>query len=341
MIHIDGTMGEGGGQVLRTALSLSAITGTPFGIERIRGGRRRPGLRRQHLAAVQAAARITGARCVGDEMSSASLSFVPGAPRPGSYHFDIGSAGSATLVLQTVLPVLFFANAPSELTVAGGTHNPMAPPFDFLASSFAPLIAEIGFPLEATLLRHGFFPAGGGELIARTRPAPGEAPPVLDLVDRGRLVRTSATILLANLPDHIAERERNELVASGLIKKGEVKIRTIAGSDGPGNALWIERSHENAVNLFAAFGQKGKRAEQVAREAVRAARSYEKSGRAALEPHLADQVLLYMALRRTGRFTTNAVTAHLETNMAVIERFLPVRFSLEKVPGAWEVSCLS
>lgn len=341
MIHIDGTMGEGGGQVLRTALSLAAITGTPFRIERIRGGRKRPGLRRQHLAAVQAAARITGARCVGDEMSSASLRFEPSAPRPGYYRFDIGSAGSATLVLQTVLPILFFTDGPSEVTVVGGTHNPMAPPFDFLASSFAPLIAGIGFPFEATLVRHGFFPAGGGEIRARIRPATVDASLALDLVDRGRPIRTSATILIANLPDHIARRERDELVGSGLVKKGAVEIRRIKDSDGPGNALWIERSHEKTVSLFAAFGQRGKRAEQVAREAARAARRHEKAGRAALEPCLADQVVLYMALRRAGRFTTTEITAHLETNMAVIERFLPVRFSVEKVPGAWEVTCLS
>ena len=244
-------------------------------------------------------------------------------------------------MLQTVLPILLYAAAPSEVTVGGGTHNPMAPPFDFLARSFAPLIAGIGFPFETTLLRHGFFPAGGGEVRVRTGLPTDEAPPALDLVDRGRPTRTSATILIANLPDHIARRERDELVASGLVKKGEVEIRRIEDSDGPGNALWIERSHENAVNLFAAFGQRGKRAEQVAREAVRAARNHEKSGRAALEPYLADQVLLCMALRRSGRFTTTEVTAHLETNIAVIERFLPVRFAVKKVPGAWEVSCCS
>jgi len=300
-----------------------------------------PGLRRQHLAAVKAAARVTGARCAGAQMSSASLSFEPSAPRPGSYRFDIGSAGSATLVLQTLFPILFFAGGPSEVTVGGGTHNQMAPPFDFLAESFAPLIARIGFSFDATLERHGFAPAGGGEISTRTRPMTDETPPDLDLVDRGRLTRASATILLAKLPDHIARRERDELAASGLVKKGDVTIRAIEGSAGPGNVLWIEMAHENVVSLFAAFGERGKRAEQVAREAARAARKYEKADRAALEPHLADQIALYMALRRAGRFTTNAVTAHIETNIAVIERFLPVRFSVKKIPGAREVSCRS
>ena len=348
MIRLDGTLGEGGGQVLRTALSLSAVTGEPLRIDRIRGGRKRPGLRRQHLTAVKAVAAVTGGRCEGDRLDSETLSFTPSAIRPGSYRFDVGSAGSAMLVLQTVLPPLFFASlsagGPSEVSVKGGTHNPMAPPFEFIERSFAPVIARLGFPFEASLIRHGFFPAGGGEVLAKVPavppPAADDTTPPLDLTDRGRRIGTSATVLTANLPNHIARRERDGLIDWGFVEASAVRLERVEGSPGPGNALWIETVHESGVSLFAAFGQKGKRAETVAREALKAARKHEKADRAAVEPHLADQVVLYMALRRAGRFTTSAKTKHLETNLAVIERFLPVRFTVEEIEGAWEIGCV-
>src|SRR6185295_18962730 len=159
MLKLDGSVGEGGGQILRTALALSALTGQPFQIDRIRAQRRKPGLMRQHLTAVRAAAEVCQATVAGDSLGSMALSFVPGAVKAGSYSFAVGTAGSATLVLQTVLPPLLVAAGPSTLTIEGGTHNPLAPPFDFLERSFLPLVARMGPQFEARLERWGFYPA--------------------------------------------------------------------------------------------------------------------------------------------------------------------------------------
>jgi RNA 3'-terminal phosphate cyclase (ATP) len=205
MIQIDGSLGEGGGQVLRTALALALVTGQPFRLEKIRAGRAKPGLLRQHLTAVQAAARIGAARVEGAVLGSTSLVFEPGAIRPGNYHFDIGTAGSTTLVLQTILPPLLAAGGPSRLTLVGGTHNGLAPPFDFLARTFLPLLNRLGPAVAATLERPGFFPAGGGRLTAEIQPAPRLSP--LCLGERGALRQQWARVLIAGLPPAIAERE--------------------------------------------------------------------------------------------------------------------------------------
>src|SRR5512133_1574470 len=181
MITIDGSMGEGGGQVLRTSLGLSLVTGQPFRIDNIRAGRPRPGLMRQHLAAVRAAAQISSAKVAGDEIGSRGLSFEPGPVRPGDYAFAIGTAGSATLVLQTVLPALMTASGPSRLKLQGGTHNPWAPPFDFLAKALLPLLGRMGPTIAAELIRPGFYPAGGGEFVVTIQPTPRLGP--LELVE--------------------------------------------------------------------------------------------------------------------------------------------------------------
>src|SRR5262245_60443308 len=169
---IDGSQGEGGGQILRTALALSLVTGAPFRVEKIRAGRQKPGLLRQHLTAVTAAVEIGGAAVEGATLGSRELSFRPGSVRPGAYRFAVGTAGSAALVLQTVLPALLTATGPSTVVVEGGTHNPHAPPFDFLALAFLPLLARMGARAQATLDRPGFYPAGGGQLTVEITPAP-------------------------------------------------------------------------------------------------------------------------------------------------------------------------
>ncbi len=188
MITIDGSQGEGGGQVLRTSLGLSLVTGKAFRIEKIRAGREKPGLLRQHLTAVRAAAQVGGAKVSGDEIGSRTLAFEPEQVRGGEYEFAVGTAGSATLVLQTVLPALIVAGGPSRLTLKGGTHNPWSPPFDFLQKAFLPLLERMGAKVTAELIRPGFYPAGGGEFTVEIQPVPGGRLQPLDLLERGETV---------------------------------------------------------------------------------------------------------------------------------------------------------
>ena len=205
MLRIDGSFGEGGGQILRSSLALSLVTGRPFVIENIRANRKKPGLRRQHLSAVMAAAEVSQAQVEGAAIGSMRLTFRPGTVRPGNYTFDVGSAGSTTLVLQTVLPALLLAEGESNLTLRGGTHNPMAPPFDFLTKSYLPLVNRLGPTVEARLIRPGFYPVGGGEFTVHIQPA--RQLGRLELIDRGEILAHRVRVLLANLPRHIAERE--------------------------------------------------------------------------------------------------------------------------------------
>src|SRR5262245_1101885 len=202
---IDGSQGEGGGQILRTALALSLVTGTPFRLEKIRAGRDRPGLLRQHLTAVTAAVEIGSATADGVALGSPELVFRPGPVRPGTYRFAVGTAGSAGLVLQTVLPPLLGAAGSSTIVVEGGTHNRHAPPFDFLDRAFLPLLARMGARVRATLDRPGFYPAGGGQLTVEVTPTPALAP--LTLLERGAARRRRARAVVANLPAAIAHRE--------------------------------------------------------------------------------------------------------------------------------------
>ena len=196
MIEIDGSLGEGGGQVLRTSLALSMVTGQPVTLTNIRAGRAKPGLMRQHLACVQAATRICSAQNHGAELGSRALRFEPGTVQPGHYRFDVGSAGSCLLVLQTVLPPLLLALQPSQLTLTGGTHNPMAPPFHFIDRSFVPLLRHMGAEVQLTLRRHGFYPAGGGEVEAVIHPSTTGLRPLV-LEERGDVQDGPAEALCA------------------------------------------------------------------------------------------------------------------------------------------------
>lgn len=335
MIVIDGSLGEGGGQILRTALGLSLVTGKPFRIEKIRAGRKKPGLLRQHLTAVNAAAEVGRAELSGAALGSQELSFSPGVVRGGSYRWAIGTAGSATLVLQTVLPALMTAKEPSSLKLEGGTHNPFAPPFDFLAKAFLPLLARMGPKVEASLVRHGFYPAGGGCFKVEIQPAGRLSR--LDLPERGEVRRRLARALVANLPLHIAMREL-EIVGRKLTWPREsLKAEPVEGSQGPGNIVIVEVESEHVTEVFTGFGEKGLPAEAVADSVVREAREYIAGG-APVGGHLADQLLVPMALAGGGSFRTAAPTRHTETNAEIIGRFLDVAVKIEKEgPGAWKV----
>ncbi len=320
-IELDGSVGEGGGQILRTALSLSMITCTPFRIERIRAKRSKPGLLRQHLTAVQAAAEICGATVSGAAAGSQMLDFAPGKIRGGDYLFAIGTAGSCTLVLQTVLPALWFADGASTLVVSGGTHNPAAPPADFLVRAWLPQIRAMGVDMDIELLRHGFYPAGGGEVSASVRPVPRLR--AIELDARGELLGTKAISVIAGVPENVARRELDTVGR----RLGEVEreVRALSSLEGPGNVLMVELRYAAVTEVFTGFGARGVSAEAVAERVCREAMAY-RDGQAAVGEHLADQLALPFALAGKSGFTTTTMSSHLRTNMAVVERFLPVRF---------------
>jgi RNA 3'-terminal phosphate cyclase (ATP) len=326
-ITIDGSAGEGGGQILRTALALSLVTGKPFRIEKIRAGRDKPGLLRQHLTAVEAAAAIGQARARGAASGSRELAFEPGAIVAGDHRFAVGTAGSATLVLQTILPALAIASGPSRLVLEGGTHNPFAPPFEFLDRAFLPLLRRMGADVRLTLERPGFYPAGGGRFRALIQPA-GRFER-LELLERGAVERRLARALVANLPLSIAERELRELGAILGLEKHELRSEDVKGSAGPGNVLLVEVTSEHLTEVFAGFGQRGVSAEQVARDTGEQVRSYLAAG-VPVGEHLADQLLLPMAMAGGGAFRTMAPTQHALTNADVIRRFLDVEVAIAR-----------
>lgn len=330
-IELDGAQGEGGGQILRTALTLSMLTGTPFQIENIRAKRSKPGLLRQHLTAVQAAAEISGAMVEGAEAGSQTLRFTPGGVRGGDYRFAIGTAGSCTLVLQTILPALWFADAPSTVSVSGGTHNRAAPPVDFLIRAWLPLVARMGVTQTLMLKRHGFYPAGGGEVAATVTPSTGPLS-ALHLTERGTQQALRAEGIVAGVRASVARRELDML--SRLVPGIEGIVRDLGQGEGPGNALVFDIAHEHVTEVFTGFGERGVTAESIGQEVARAALRYLQST-AAVDEYLADQLVLPLALAGAGSFTAVAASSHLLTNIGVIEKFLPVAFDVETVgPGA-------
>lgn len=330
LLELDGSQGEGGGQILRTALSLSMCTGTPFRIFNIRARRKTPGLMRQHLAAVQAAAAVCGAEVTGDRVGSPTLSFAPGPIRGGEYRCAIGTAGSCTLVFQTLLPALLRADSPSRLVLRGGTHNPLAPPFHFLERAFLPLLRRMGAEVSLALERFGFYPAGGGEFVATIQPAP--LVPLI-LPERGARLEAYAESFIAALPIHIAEREL--AVTGKRLGWGEqqLRLRGLSNSQGPGNVLLVTLRFEESTEIFTGFGAKGVTAEAVAEEASDQARRYLASA-AAVGPFLADQLLLPLALAGAGSFTASALSRHTLSNAEVIRRFLDIEIRMEKIGAA-------
>lgn len=327
MIEIDGSQGEGGGQILRTALALSLVTGQPFRMERIRAGRPKPGLLRQHLTAVEAAMAVGCAEVAGAQLGSQVLEFRPGMVTPGNYRFAVGTAGSATLVLQTVLPALLIASGPSTLTLEGGTHNPMAPPFDFLARSYLPLIRRMGPSVELELKRPGFFPAGGGLFHARIEPVQRLSP--LDLGERGAIRGRRARAWSSKLPVAIAERELAVVKEALGWRADECGIEWVSHPTGPGNALVLELESETVTGVFTGFGERGRPAEAVAQQATEAAKGWLEAD-VPVDEHLADQLLLPLALAGGGSFRTVAPSSHATTNATTLERFLPLAIRFEQ-----------
>ena len=321
MLTIDGSRGEGGGQVLRTALALSLCKQRAFRIINVRARRPRPGLRPQHFAAVRAAAAICNAHVEGAAIGAQALTFVPGKVKPGEYRFSIGTAGSTSLVLQTVLPALLTADRPSDLQLEGGTHNPRAPTFECLTKGYLPLIERMGPRVAIALERPGFEPAGGGLVRVKIEPVRHLGP--LHIEQRGALCRIEGEVLLSKLPHHIAEREAIVLANMLDLENEAIARRIVNNSPGPGNVVTVSAISEHVTEVFVGFGRRGVPAEEVARGVARSTRDYLATG-APIGTYLADQLLLPLALGGSGSYVTLPLSQHALTNIRVIQEFLPL-----------------
>lgn len=335
MLTLDGSRGEGGGQILRTSLALSMCLGKAFQIYNIRATRPKPGLQPQHLAAVKAAASISRAEVKGAALGSQTLHFVPQEVEGGEYRFAIGTAGSTILLSQTLLPALMQAPHASRVILEGGTHNPMAPPFEFLQYAFLPLINRMGPNIKAELIRPGYLPAGGGELNISIHPVNRLHP--LSILQRGRHVETRAEIMLSHLPAHIAERELAVIAEALHLPDSSLHVHFDTSAIGPGNCVSIIIKTEMISEVFTALGKRGLPAEQVASQAVLAANEYLASD-VPVGRYLADQLLLPLALAGRGAFVTGQPSLHTTTNMAVIQQFTQKPFDLKQLGStSWRI----
>ncbi|MGE5238239.1 MAG: RNA 3'-terminal phosphate cyclase [Chloroflexota bacterium] len=336
MIEIDGSVGEGGGQILRTALSLSCLLTQPFRISGIRKSRRKPGLMPQHLMAVRAAGQISDAEVEGDSPGSMTLTFRPRRVRGETFLFDIGTAGSTMLVLQTLILPLTSAPVKSTVILKGGTHVPFSPCFDYINGVFLPLLARLGIHVRLEIESYGFYPKGGGRVRAEIMPTRESGP--LMLTGRGTLLRLRGVSAVANLPLSIAERQKNALVdkvRSAAKDHGPSPQVEVTGvpSPGQGTFAFLRADAEHSVAGFTALGERGKRAEEVGEEAALAFLRYVSTA-AALDEHLTDQIVPYLAMSRgTSDFTTSAITRHLLTNLHVIGLFADFPHSVEGDEG--------
>ncbi|HEY5946607.1 MAG TPA: RNA 3'-terminal phosphate cyclase [Kofleriaceae bacterium] len=334
LIEIDGSRGEGGGQILRTALALSMITKRPTRIRGIRAGRKRPGLQPQHLACVEAAAQLCHAHTIGAEVDSQQLEFTPGVDCSEHVAIDIGTAGSTTLVVQTILAPAIVAGRALHATVIGGTHNPLAPPFEFLDRVFLPHLRAMGAHVSLTLDKHGVFPNGGGKVAIEVRPASKLTP--IAVVEAGPVTGRRAEVIIARLPTHVADRELAIVRDRFKIPGEDCKIVDLRG--GPANILMIEIERAGAREIVSGHGEKGLRAELVAERACDEMQRYLDSD-VPVGVHLADQLLLPMALAGGGRFRTiGPVSQHVTTNIETINAFLDVQFRVEERDGVAEIS---
>jgi RNA 3'-terminal phosphate cyclase (ATP) len=342
MLTIDGSYGEGGGAVLRNALSLSAVLGEPIRIENIRVKRPHPGLQAQHLTAVRALARVCEAKVEGAELGSLTLTFQPqSSPQSGEYSWDVtearrgGSAGATSLIFQALLVPLLHAQGDSRLTLRGGTHVAWSPPFHYLESVYLPTLQQMGVDARVKIEQWGWYPLGGGTVTANVVGCGQAAPSMrgLNLTERGPLNRLSGVSASSNLPGYIAERQKSRaqdmLRAEGFDPEIEV---VQAPARGQGTMVFLRAEFESVRAGFTSLGRTAKPAERVAEDACREFLEYFASG-AALDRHLADQLVLPLALATgASTFTTCDVSEHLLTNVWIVEQVLgrPVDVEGEK-----------
>jgi RNA 3'-terminal phosphate cyclase (ATP) len=322
IIQIDGS--KGGGQMLRSALTLAMVTGRPFRMINIRGQRSKPGLMRQHLTCVKAACEVSGGIADGAEIGSTELVFRAGKLRGSSYHFAIGIAGSTTLLLQTLLPAVLFADAPSTIRLEGGTHNPMAPPFEFIDHVYLPALRRMGVVADVALLESGFAPAGGGVIECRIQPCTQLSK--IALHDRGELKSLSLQCVIRNLNQTIAERMMQAAQKQQPCNDAKIDLR----EPGPGSGICClyKADFENSEELVSGCGERHVTAERIGTTVGKLMKHFLSSG-APVGRHLADQLLLPMALAGGGSFSTMIPDNHVTTNLEVIEKFLPITSTIE------------
>jgi RNA 3'-terminal phosphate cyclase (ATP) len=325
-IEIDGSYGEGGGQILRTSLALSAILRKPFSIHHIRSKRKNPGLQAQHLEGVEALSQITEAETEGVKFGSQKITFLPKKILPGGYKFEVRTAGSVTLLLQAIFLPLCLAQGNSMLSLVGGTHVPWSPPFHYLSEVLLPTLKSMGVSVEASIEKWGFYPRGGGRVQLKINPVDDLKP--ISLINRGSLKKIRGLSVVSNLPKHIAERQREQAlkrIQTDLKIDAEINILYDVPSNGPGSFMFLKAEYENLLAGFSSLGGRGKPAEKVADEAADSLKDYIESD-GSIDPYLADQLVPFMALAEgNSSFTTTRITGHLLTNLWVIQHFLEVK----------------
>ncbi|MDJ0620465.1 MAG: RNA 3'-terminal phosphate cyclase [Calothrix sp. MO_192.B10] len=340
MINIDGSWGEGGGQILRTSLSLATITGQPVRIYCIRANRRKPGLAAQHLTSVRAAATLCQAQVRGDTLGSMTLEFIPTcAPQAGQYTFDVtearegGSAGAVTLILQTILIPLALANGNSQVILKGGTHVAWSPPVTYVEEVYLPILRQLGVQAEVKLNAWGWYPQGGGEVKLRVT---GNKQPLgsLQLLERGALRQVRGLAVVTELPSHIPQRMANR--AENLLQQAHlpaqikpVRERGVA----PGAGIFLTAEYEHSRAGFSALGRRGVPAERVAETAVQELMDFHAQA-VPVDPFLGDQLLLPLALSsQTSEYRVASISKHLTTNAWVIEQFELANIVVEEEQG--------
>jgi RNA 3'-terminal phosphate cyclase (ATP) len=337
VIEIDGSYGEGGGQLVRLAVALSALSGKALRIANARAGRPKPGLAPQHLAALRAVAALCDARCEGLEPRSTAFAFEPRARAAGGeLRVNVGTAGSVTLVLQALLPILLGARGPSRVLVAGGTDVRMAPTWDYLREVLLRLLARMRLRVRASIARRGYYPRGGGEVALEVEPG---APQALALGERAGPWSIAGDAHVANLPASVAERMRGAALAA-IGRECSIGARALGRDEAFGTGGAITVWAESGAGLLGAsrVAERGVRAEALGGAAGAELAADIASG-AALDAHAADQILVYMAMAEGGSsFTTRVVSSHARTAMWLLPQFLPVRFAVEPEGGLWRVS---
>ncbi len=335
MLHIDGSQGEGGGQILRTALTMAMVTGIDIKIDKIRAGRKKPGLMRQHLACVKAAQTVSEAWVGAAKVGSTEITFKPRTIKAGDYHFAVGTAGSTLLIFQTVLPALALAEGRSRLSFEGGTHNFFAPSYDFIRLAYLPLLRKMGVEVDTKLIRHGFYPQGGGQWQAVIEPTGNIGD--LNLLNRGELQSKEAVISSANIPGHVAIRELGEISRHCKWSEDTLRAERVECM-GSGNIVSMRLHHEHCSEVIESVGRIGVSAERVARMAIRDMRRYQTTS-APVGEHLADQLMLPLAIGKGGVFRTLNPSLHAQTNRDVIHLFTPKRFRFRQLArDYWEIS---